>query len=133
MNGIAPSLHQSRALTALRQRKFQEGLLTKTDGQLETITELVSSNTQSAFLKSLGTLISLHHRLHHLAIDNRVLSAAKPGAPILAKRFSSAERAPEGDESRTSRVDRRSGGRRCCSTAGEYHLLDMQHVDWSFC
>lgn len=34
---------QRRALTALRQRKFQEGLLTKTDGQLQTLQELVRS------------------------------------------------------------------------------------------
>jgi charged multivesicular body protein 6 len=34
-------IEQRRALTALRQRKFQEGLLTKTDGQLQTLQELV--------------------------------------------------------------------------------------------
>lgn len=32
---------QSKALTSLRQRKFQESLLVKTDVQLETITNLV--------------------------------------------------------------------------------------------
>lgn len=33
--------NKSRALTALRQRKYQDGLLTKTDGQLETLQNLV--------------------------------------------------------------------------------------------
>lgn len=33
---------QRRALTALRQRKFQEQLLVKSDAQLQTLQELVS-------------------------------------------------------------------------------------------
>jgi len=34
---------KNRALIALRQRKYQESLLTKTDGQLETLEQLVST------------------------------------------------------------------------------------------
>ena len=35
-------MDQSRALTALRQKKYQESLLQKTDAQLQTLQELVS-------------------------------------------------------------------------------------------
>ncbi|KAJ7071140.1 Snf7-domain-containing protein [Mycena amicta] len=35
--------NKDRALIALRRRKFQQGLLLKTDGQLETLEELVST------------------------------------------------------------------------------------------
>ncbi|KAG9006275.1 Vacuolar protein sorting-associated protein 20 [Tulasnella sp. JGI-2019a] len=35
--------NEARALTALRRRKYQEGLLQKTDGQLEVLENLVSS------------------------------------------------------------------------------------------
>ncbi|KZP16857.1 hypothetical protein FIBSPDRAFT_680281, partial [Athelia psychrophila] len=35
--------HKDRALTALRRRKYQQGLLLKTDGQLENLEQLVSS------------------------------------------------------------------------------------------
>lgn len=34
---------KARALTALRKRKYQESLITKTDNQLETLENLVSS------------------------------------------------------------------------------------------
>jgi charged multivesicular body protein 6 len=33
--------NKAKALTALRQRKYQESLLSKTDGQLETLQNLV--------------------------------------------------------------------------------------------
>jgi charged multivesicular body protein 6 len=33
--------HKDRALVALRRRKYQEGLLVKTDGQLEALEQLV--------------------------------------------------------------------------------------------
>lgn len=36
---------QRRALTALRQKKYQESLLVKTDAQLQTLQELVSFHT----------------------------------------------------------------------------------------
>ncbi|KAH9081966.1 Snf7-domain-containing protein [Lactarius deliciosus] len=35
--------HKDRALIALRRRKYQEGLLVKTDGQLESLEQLVST------------------------------------------------------------------------------------------
>ncbi|KAI0307918.1 Snf7 family, partial [Multifurca ochricompacta] len=35
--------HKDRALVALRRRKYQEGLLVKTDGQLESLEQLVST------------------------------------------------------------------------------------------
>jgi len=35
--------HKDRALVALRKRKYQEGLLVKTDGQLENLEQLVST------------------------------------------------------------------------------------------
>jgi len=35
--------HKDRALVALRRRKYQEGLLVKTDGQLEALEQLVST------------------------------------------------------------------------------------------
>lgn len=35
--------HKDRALTALRRRKYQQGLLLKTDGQLENLEQLVSA------------------------------------------------------------------------------------------
>lgn len=35
--------HKDRALIALRRRKYQESLLAKTDGQLETLEQLVSA------------------------------------------------------------------------------------------
>jgi charged multivesicular body protein 6 len=35
--------HKDRALLALRRRKYQQGLLERTDGQLHNLEELVSS------------------------------------------------------------------------------------------
>ncbi|KAJ9105088.1 hypothetical protein QFC20_004374 [Naganishia adeliensis] len=49
---------KSRAITALRQRKYHESLLTKTDNQLATLTELLStiefSQIQNQVLQSLN-------------------------------------------------------------------------------
>lgn len=45
---------KDRALTALRRRKYQQGLLTKTDGQLENLEQLVSGTTISEQESSLN-------------------------------------------------------------------------------
>ena len=60
---------QRRALTALRQRKFQEGLLTKTDSQLQTLQELVRPLIHSILcLSTFSPLLLLalfYPNLHH--------------------------------------------------------------------
>jgi hypothetical protein len=57
-------LSQQRALTALRQRKYQEQLLTKTDSQLQTLQELVNT---IEFTQIQATV------MHGLSIGNEVL------------------------------------------------------------
>ncbi|KAF8331494.1 charged multivesicular body protein 6-B [Cantharellus anzutake] len=56
---------KDRALTALRRRKYQEGLLSKTDAQLETLQGLVSSIEFSLVQRDV---------LHGLKLGNHVLS-----------------------------------------------------------
>jgi charged multivesicular body protein 6 len=47
--------HKDRALVALRRRKYQEGLLVKTDGQLDNLEELVRTLASAFGLSSLLT------------------------------------------------------------------------------
>jgi charged multivesicular body protein 6 len=42
--------HKDRALVALRKRKYQEGLLVKTDGQLENLEQLVCAPAISLYI-----------------------------------------------------------------------------------
>ncbi|KAK1925786.1 Snf7-domain-containing protein [Papiliotrema laurentii] len=56
--------NKRRALTALRQRKYQESLLSKTDAQLQTLQELVSS---IEFTQIQATV------MHGLSMGNEVL------------------------------------------------------------
>lgn len=42
--------NRARALTALRQRKYQETLLSQTDSQLETLQKLVSASPSRSFI-----------------------------------------------------------------------------------
>ncbi|ORX37323.1 Snf7-domain-containing protein [Kockovaella imperatae] len=56
--------NKKRALTALRQRKYQEQLLSKTDGQLQTLQELVSTIEFSQIQAAV---------LHGISVGNEVL------------------------------------------------------------
>lgn len=65
--------HKDRALVALRRRKYQEGLLVKTDGQLENLEQLVRTliiNLRIPLPPRLQTLLT--HGC--VGLDNRVLS-----------------------------------------------------------
>ena len=56
--------HKDRALIALRRRKYQEGLLVKTDGQLESLEQLVCTpalGLQPAY--SSANCAGLHNRV----------------------------------------------------------------------
>ena len=63
---------QARALTALRQRKYQEQLLSRTDIQLSTLQGLVR---RLVFSSHLGSRLT-HRTLGHL---NRVFARRKVG------------------------------------------------------
>ena len=69
--------NKERAMVALRQRKYQEGLLTKTYGQLENLEQLVSGYLTLILIPGLFPH-SLYYRmltaLCVIGVYNRVLS-----------------------------------------------------------
>ncbi|KAH8088103.1 hypothetical protein HD553DRAFT_340220 [Filobasidium floriforme] len=74
--------NKSRALTALRQRKFQESLLIKTDGQLQTITELVRpTHLFLQYLCDIGGLSTIEFS----QLQNQVLLSLQNGSQVLGE------------------------------------------------
>lgn len=64
--------HKDRALVALRRRKYQEGLLVKTDGQLVALEQLVRYSSRHLIL---NTYFSLFTNLRSCpGVDNRVFA-----------------------------------------------------------
>jgi hypothetical protein len=95
-------------LTALRQRKYHESLLTKTDNQLLTLTELVSTSPSAVLALADGIFI---------AIDDRILADPEPGVTVSEQGIRGAQGTTEGDESGTGGEYHGScRGRRCRST-----------------
>ena len=93
---------KDRALIALRRRKYQEGLLVKTDGQLESLEQLVRApviNLQTPLLPCLRTLLT--HGC--VGLDNRIL----PHRGLRATWPQTGQRSSQGN---TQGVERRERG-----------------------
>lgn len=92
--------NKSRALIALRRRKYQEGLLQKTDGQLEVLENLVSLYDWVAD----GTTDPLNNltlvRTALLASTSGVLDRVRLGRKGRHVRLETRERGPEADPRR---------------------------------
>lgn len=71
---------KDRALVALRRRKYQQGLLVKTDGQLENLQQLVCVSVHSALSAKFSLKVST---IEFSLVEASVLHGLKQGNEVL--------------------------------------------------